>query len=124
MHLRYFLLTLRLRCLIIGWGCVGCAYLFGGLFAKKPVTIPLLWLDQAIAFNPFAIWGYLSFFILIPLAYLLVDKNRLMAYLLNLAKTPNGSRFALLSGKYKSPHSITFSVRKCVFIRLSAISGE
>lgn len=63
-----------------GWGSVGVAYFIAGLVTT--LTRPQVWLmpeaslDRAIAFDPSAIWIYLSFFLIIPFAYFHAEEKR------------------------------------------------
>ncbi|MDE1167726.1 MAG: phosphatase PAP2 family protein [Pseudomonas sp.] len=66
----------RLWHMLLGWGFVGVIYtLTDRLQSAGRVISPSL-IDRLIAFNPHAIWLYLSFFIMIPLAYLLAPTER------------------------------------------------
>lgn len=68
----------RLGAMLLGWGSVGVVY---GISALRPVdqahilqSGPIdLWFD----FDPAGIWLYLSFFLLVPLAYLACAPARL-----------------------------------------------
>ena len=72
------LLLQRLTHMTVGWGSVGVAYnLARHLQGPATVVIPETMLDRAIAFNPDGIWMYLSFFLLIPCAYLFAEARRL-----------------------------------------------
>lgn len=68
----------RLKQLLLGWGCVGLIYNTadrwqapGSLQEPGPV-------DGLIPFDPAGIWLYLSFFLLVPLAYFTCPANRLV----------------------------------------------
>jgi len=68
----------RLGHMTLGWGGVGLIYrLTRHLQGPAMVVIPETALDRAIAFSPDGIWMYLSFFLLIPCAYLFAEKQRL-----------------------------------------------
>ncbi len=64
--------------MLLGWGSAGLAYHIGRRYTSAPVMLPESGFDQLIAFNPHAIWLYLSFFILMPYAYLKVSPTRLL----------------------------------------------
>lgn len=70
----------RPRALLLGWGSVGLAYSLGAaLHGGFGMPIPETALDRALAFTPAAVWPYLSFFLLIPLAFLACPQPRLKA---------------------------------------------
>jgi PAP2 superfamily len=61
-----------------GWGFVGLCYHLAAAWPARPAT--LVWetaIDRAIPFAPEGIWVYLSFFILVPCAYVFCDRGRL-----------------------------------------------
>ncbi len=64
------MLSLRLRAMLLGWGCVGLAYSLGAALHAPGRVIAETALDRALPFTPAAVWPYLSFFVLVPLAYL------------------------------------------------------
>ena len=66
----------RLLHLLAGWGSVGLVYFSCDLLQGQGVLLPETALDRAIAYSDTAIWLYLSFFILIPYAYLVADAAR------------------------------------------------
>lgn len=66
----------RLRQLLLGWGCVGVVYFSTGLLEATAFTLPETALDGQIAYHPGAVWLYLSFFVLIPYAYLAAPAAR------------------------------------------------
>lgn len=69
-------LAYRLRWMLLGWGAVGCAY-FGAAFVQSAGTvISPSWLDNMVPYAQWAIWPYLSFFILVPYAYLRCEPQR------------------------------------------------
>ncbi|HSW05656.1 phosphatase PAP2 family protein [Aquabacterium sp.] len=70
-------LTDRLRCMLLGWGSVGLAYSIGAALHPPGRVLAESALDQALPFTPGAVWPYLSFFVLIPLAYLACAPNKL-----------------------------------------------
>lgn len=59
--------------LLLGWGSVGLAYGLASIVMGTPAVIPMTALDRIIPFSVAAVWIYLSFFLLIPYAYLQVD---------------------------------------------------
>ncbi|SEM48868.1 PAP2 superfamily protein [Pseudomonas sp. ok272] len=66
----------RLWHMLLGWGCVGLVYNLTDRFQGTGTVISPSLIDRLIPFSPHAIWLYLSFFILIPLAYLLAPMER------------------------------------------------
>lgn len=66
----------RLLHLLAGWGSVGLVYFSSDLLQGQGVLLPETALDRAIAYSDSAIWLYLSFFILIPYAYLVAQPHR------------------------------------------------
>lgn len=66
----------RLLHLLAGWGSVGLVYFSSDLLQGQGVLLPETALDRAIPYSDSAIWLYLSFFILIPYAYLAADAAR------------------------------------------------
>ena len=66
----------RLLHLLAGWGSVGLVYFSSDLLQGQGVLLPETALDRAIAYTDAAIWLYLSFFVLIPYAYLAADAAR------------------------------------------------
>lgn len=66
----------RLWWMAWGWGTVGVIYLLTDYWQGVGHVVPETWVDKAVAYNQTAIWGYLSFFLLIPAAYLFSDLNR------------------------------------------------
>ncbi|MDN2708396.1 phosphatase PAP2 family protein [Janthinobacterium sp. SUN118] len=69
-------LTSRLLHLLAGWGSVGLVYFSSDLLQGQGMLLPETAIDRAIAYNDAAIWLYLSFFILIPYAYLAAEAAR------------------------------------------------
>ncbi len=68
----------RLSEMTLGWGFVGLVYQVTAALQGQPVAvIAETALDRAIPFDPIGIWAYLSFFALIPCAFLFCDKSRL-----------------------------------------------
>ena len=70
-------LATRLRHLALGWCSVGLVYGMCDWLQGVGTVVPETALDRAIPFSTSGIWLYLSFFALIPLAYLLADMPRL-----------------------------------------------
>ena len=66
----------RLLHLLAGWGSVGLVYFSSDLLQGQGVLLPETALDRAIPYTDAAIWLYLSFFVLIPYAYLAADAAR------------------------------------------------
>ena len=66
----------RLLHLLAGWGSVGLVYFSSDLLQGQGALLPETAIDRAIAYNDGAIWLYLSFFVLIPYAYLVADAAR------------------------------------------------
>lgn len=71
-HLPY-----RLKCLLYGWGTVGLIYLLTDRLQSEGALLPRLPIDVLIPFSPDAIWLYLSFFLIVPLSYLLAPLAQL-----------------------------------------------
>ncbi|MDR2219956.1 MAG: phosphatase PAP2 family protein [Methylobacillus sp.] len=67
----------RLGMMIVGWGTVGLCYTLGSLTPRTAQVLQETTLDRFIPFNASAIWLYLSFFLLVPAAYLFADAARL-----------------------------------------------
>jgi hypothetical protein len=72
------MLTLRVRLwmMLQGWGTVGLVYSIGRAVPGKPVVLHESVIDGFIPFDPSAVWFYLSFFALVPLAYLCAQPER------------------------------------------------
>lgn len=70
-------LATRLRHMALGWCSVGLVYGICGALQGVGTVVPETALDRAIPFSTSGIWLYVSFFALIPLAYLLADMSRL-----------------------------------------------
>lgn len=68
----------RFWSMLTGWGSIGLAY---GLTSSKDQAtaylLPPSAIDLWIDFDPNAIWAYLSFFLLVPLAFLACPQHRL-----------------------------------------------
>jgi membrane-associated phospholipid phosphatase len=63
--------------MLLGWGSVGLAYGLSGLLQGPGTRLRESALDRLIAFDPAGVWAYLSFFALVPLAYMAVPAARL-----------------------------------------------
>ena len=68
----------RLWDMALGWGSVGVVYASTGFLNGPAALLPETAVDRWIAFNAVGIWWYVSFFILIPYAYLGVRPERLL----------------------------------------------
>lgn len=64
--------------MLLGWGSAGLAYHIGRRYTGDALVIPENALDAMITFNPHAVWLYLSFFILMPYAYMSCSLKRLL----------------------------------------------
>jgi len=67
----------RLWCLLTGWGSVGVVYNLTDTLQRPGTVLSPSWIDLMIPFSPAAIWLYLSFFLVIPLAYFTCPPARL-----------------------------------------------
>jgi membrane-associated phospholipid phosphatase len=70
-------ITTRLTHMLLGWGFVGLVYTLTDHLQPSGTVLTPGPIDQLFAFNPAAIWSYLSFFVLIPLAYLCCPADRI-----------------------------------------------
>lgn len=90
-------LRARLLMMLIGWGAVGVGYNEGQfpLFAAHVIHENRL--DRLIAFTPWAVWLYLSFFLLVPCGYLLAEPKRVkwLAWAMVMAAVVGGVVFLL-----------------------------
>ena len=66
----------RLWQMLLGWGSVGVVYNLSDRLQGAGTVISPSLIDRLIPFSPHAIWLYLSFFLLIPSAYLLAPMER------------------------------------------------
>lgn len=69
-------LSTRIRLMLLGWGSVGLAYTTGRLLPGTPTHLDETAIDRLVTFNPAGVWLYLSFFLMVPLAFLTADANR------------------------------------------------
>lgn len=88
---------MRLRQMLLGWGCVGLIYFPTGLLQGPALILPETPFDRLIAYNPDAVWPYLSFFALIPYAYLAAPEGRVrqLARAMQLCAVAAGAVFLL-----------------------------
>ncbi|QUY46433.1 inositol phosphorylceramide synthase [Serratia plymuthica] len=70
------IILFRLRQMLLGWGFVGVIYSSADLWQGVGQRLSPSAIDRWIPFSPAAVWLYLSFFILIPLGYLLAPVHR------------------------------------------------
>lgn len=66
----------RLLAMLLGWGTVGVAYTFSGLVQRSGTVIRESPLDRMLPFDARGVWVYLSFFAIVPAAYLFADLSR------------------------------------------------
>jgi hypothetical protein len=67
----------RLWQMLFGWGFVGLVYSISDRWQGPGYQLTPSWIDRMIPFSPQAIWLYLSFFLIIPLCYLLCPLSRI-----------------------------------------------
>lgn len=72
-------LRARLGMMLAGWGTVGLCYSTGQLAPGPAHVLRESALDRLVPFDPSAVWFYLSFFALVPFAYLCAPPSRLKA---------------------------------------------
>lgn len=70
-------LLVRLKQMLFGWGTVGVIYTLCDRLQGEGYQLTPLPVDSLIPFSSEAIWLYLSFFIIVPLGYLLTPFERL-----------------------------------------------
>lgn len=70
-------LRARIGMMAMGWGTVGLCYSIGRITPRVAHVLHEHALDRLIPFEPSAIWLYLSFFLLVPAAYLFAAPRRL-----------------------------------------------
>ncbi|AOM42888.1 hypothetical protein A9255_13250 [Xenorhabdus hominickii] len=66
----------RLLCCLLGWGTVGIIYQFTANSHTQATVLPISVVDEWVVFSSSGVWFYLSFFLLIPLAYLFCPLSR------------------------------------------------
>lgn len=70
------MIVYRLWQMLLGWGLVGIVYTLTDRLQSTGTVLPPSAIDRGIPFSPTAIWLYLSFFIIVPLGYLLAPIER------------------------------------------------
>lgn len=70
-------LRTRMIMMLAGWGAVGLCYALGRATPRVARVLHESALDRLVTFDASAIWPYLSFFILVPAAYLYAPPERL-----------------------------------------------
>ncbi|WP_374328627.1 phosphatase PAP2 family protein [Azonexus sp.] len=70
-------LSFRLRQMLFGWGGVGIVYNLSDRFQGPGQVLDPGFIDRLIPYSPHAVWPYLSFFLIIPLAFLTCPAERL-----------------------------------------------
>ncbi|MEK8029308.1 phosphatase PAP2 family protein [Ideonella sp. DXS29W] len=68
---------MRVRHMAWGWGSVGLAYAWAACWPLQGLRLGETAIDRVIAFDPQGVWIYLSFFLLVPAAFLCGDARRL-----------------------------------------------
>ena len=82
--------------LLVGWGSVGVIYTLTDHLQGPGRIITPSAIDRVITFSPHAIWLYLSFFIVIPVGYLLAPLERVRWLSLAMRLTALGAGFVYL----------------------------
>ena len=72
-------LRTRMIMMLAGWGTVGLCYALGRATPRVARVLHESALDRLVTFDALAIWPYLSFFVLVPAAYLYAPPERLGA---------------------------------------------
>ncbi|HOI51807.1 MAG TPA: hypothetical protein PLN02_05475, partial [Azonexus sp.] len=67
----------RLRQMLFGWGGVGLVYNLSDRFQGPGLVLEPGFIDRLIPYSPHAVWPYLSFFLIVPLAFLTCPAGRL-----------------------------------------------
>lgn len=70
-------LSFRLRQMLFGWGSVGVVYNLSDRFQGTGQVLEPGFIDRLIPYSPHAVWPYLSFFLIVPLAFLAGPAERL-----------------------------------------------
>lgn len=68
---------LRIKQMLFGWGSVGIVYTICDRLQGEGYRLTPLSIDTLIPFSPSAVWLYLSFFLIVPLGYLLTPRSHL-----------------------------------------------
>lgn len=68
----------RLTMMLLGWGAVGIVYSIGRAATHPARVLHEGTFDRAVGFTPEAVWVYVSFFAIVPLAYLCARPERLV----------------------------------------------
>lgn len=68
----------RLWRMLLGWGTVGLVYSVSDRLQGQGLVMPPGLIDRKITFTPDAVWLYLSFFLVVPLAYMLTPTHRVL----------------------------------------------
>lgn len=69
-------LCFRLRWMALGWGSVALLYFPCAFLQGQATILGPSWVDELIPYTQWALWPYLSFFALIPYAYLRCSRTR------------------------------------------------
>lgn len=67
----------RLKEMLLGWGCIGLVYDTSNRWQGIGQVLQPGPIDRLIPFDPAGVWLYLSFFLLIPIAYFRCPEHRL-----------------------------------------------
>lgn len=70
-------IVFRLWQMLLGWGCVGLIYDSADRWQRAGTVLQPGAIDRLIPFDPAGVWLYLSFFLIVPLAYLACPAERL-----------------------------------------------
>ncbi|HTJ94944.1 MAG TPA: inositol phosphorylceramide synthase, partial [Pararobbsia sp.] len=70
-------LRIRVGMMLAGWGTVGLCYSVGRMTPRVAHVLHESSLDRLVPFDASAVWLYLSFFFLVPAAYLHAAPDRL-----------------------------------------------
>jgi len=101
-------LATRLRLMLLGWGSVGLVYFSTGAMNGPATVLAESAIDRLVPYDPSAIWLYLSFFVLIPYAYLRADieRARWLARSMPLAAVASGIVFILYPSTLAYPPAL------------------
>ncbi|MEB3766849.1 phosphatase PAP2 family protein [Acinetobacter sp. MD2] len=116
----------RLIHLLIGWGTVGFIYQFNSLLQAKATLLHPSKIDQLIPFTPYAIWPYLSFFIIIPVSFLSAPLHRVrwMAVCFMLTSLIAGSIYLFFPTSMLSAAPIGSSIHAQLLGALMSVDTE